>query len=154
MERLETYAINEALETSSELPGYKIAWIDIKDKWAHKTDPKHRYSLVLFPTDKTKSVLVWRNFAWYTGGYDQGHYSEYQFYFTDAICGQVGNGHGQSAESKPYIHDVSRALELINDYLTKGKTYSSIIDDKIKDCLDEWNPGTKLSEIKTQLTSW
>ena len=136
----------------SDCKGWSFGWIKIKDRWAHRLDPKMKYSLVCYPDDKSQDIVVFRNYAWYTLGYDQGHASAQKFYLNTIIGGGRGNGHGISKEEEPYDGDLINDADTLSDYLNKGKTYSEHTDERLEKAKITFPPKTKLSEIKSRIS--
>lgn len=134
-----------------ECPDWSFSFIGIKNKWASHGAPKMQYSLVCTPKDKTKDIVVFRNYAWYTEGYDQGHASPRKFYLNTIAAGERGNGHGESKEVEPYYGDLDLDAEHLNCYLNGKKDWSSSVPEKLKKAASTYNIKTKKSEIKQDL---
>ena len=151
-----TQIINEALITEAkitykECPGYSFDWIDIKDKWKSRGEPQHSYSLVVYPDDKKEDIIVFRDFAWYTGGYDQGHASSYKYYLNNIMGGGKGNGGGRAKEIVPASYDLDYEVEDLYKYLTTGKYYSTHGTEKLDKAKMTFDRKTKKSEIKQKI---
>lgn len=151
--------INESIEmineskgfTLKDCPGWNFSFIKVKDRWAHRGDPQMKFSLVCTPNDKTKDIVVFRNFAKYHGGYDQGHYSERQFYLDTISCGGRGNGHGQDKEYEPRDYDLELDAEHLNCYLNGKKDWSKQAAEALEKAAMTYNRTTKISKIKSDL---
>ena len=143
--------VNEAKITYKKCPGWSFDWVSTKDRWAMKGDPKMSYHLMCIPDDKTKDIVVFRDFAWYTGGYDQGHASSYQFYLNTLVGGGRGNGHGRSVECEPMEWDLEDEIEHVNCYLNNKKDWSSSAAEKLEKAAMTYDRKTKKSEIKRDL---
>ncbi len=155
--------INESIEMINEAKGFKLdkcpgwnfSFIKIKDRWAHRDDPKMKFTLVCTPDDKTKDIVIFKNFAWYTGGYDQGHYSERKFYLSTITGGDRGNGQGRDGEYEPMDFDLERSdAEHLNCYLNGKKDWSDSTQEKLKKAASTYDRKTKISQIKQDLTRW
>ena len=152
--------INESVEiinenknfTLSDCPGWSFSFIGIKDKWGIPSEPKMKFSLVCTPDDKTKDIVVFRNFAKYHGGYDQGHASPRKFYLDTITSGGRGNGHGQDKEYEPRDYDIELDAEHLNCYLNGKKDWSSSAAEALEKSAITVDRKTKMSEIKQRLS--
>ncbi|WP_296865279.1 hypothetical protein [uncultured Methanobrevibacter sp.] len=150
-EYIDELSVNEAKITFSQCPDWSFQWIAVKDRWASKGDAKYSYTLVCIPNDKEKEIVVFPNYAWYTGGYDQG-YASTRKYYLNTICGGGGvNGHGREKETVPYSFDLESDIEDLNNYLNTGKYYSTSGTEKLDKIKRTYPHNTKISEIKQQL---
>ena len=151
--------INESIEqinegknfTLQDCKGWKFSFIGIKDKWAHKSEPKMKFHLVCTPDDKSKDIVVFRNFASYHGGYDQGHASSRKFYLDTITSGSRGNGHGQDKEYEPRDYDLELDAEHLDCYLNDKKDWSKQASEALEKAAMTYNRSAKISEIKRDL---
>ena len=145
--------INEGKNfTLQDCKGWKFSFISIKDKWALKGDPKMKFHLVCIPDDKTKDIVVFRNFAKYHGGYDQGHASSRKFYLDTITSGSRGNGHGQDKEYEPRDYDLELDAEHLDCYLNGKKDWSTNAQEKLEKAARTYDRKTKISQIKNDLS--
>ena len=151
MRHIGDYLITESRYTYKECPGYSFDWIAIKDRWASKGSPRYKYSLVVYPDKKDEDIIVFRDFAYYRGGYDQGHASSYQYYLHNIMGGGGGNGSGLSGEVTPGQGELVRYAKDLYDYLTKGKHWSEYVTKDLDDAKMTFDRKTKKSEIKQRL---
>ena len=151
MKDIKEYLIAESKITYKECPGYSFDWIFIKNQYASKGDPKYKYSLVVYPDDKKEDIIVFRNFAWYQGGYDQGHASSRQFYLHNIMGGGGSNGSGRSQETVPMQWDLEYEFKNLYKYLTTGKYYSDTGTERLNDAKMTFDRKTKMSEIKRKV---
>ena len=141
--------INESKNfTLSKCPGWSFSWISTKNQYAMKGDPKMSYHLVCTPNDKTKDIVVFRDFACYKGGYDQGHASSRKFYLVTITSGERGNGDGIERECEPFDYDLDLDAEHLNCYLNGKKDWSSHAAEALEKAANTYDIKTKISEIK------
>ena len=156
MQNLNDY-ISEQLITEgkgfslSGCPGWTFSWIGTKNRWAMKGEPKMKYSLVCTPDDKDKDIVVFRDFAWYHGGYDQGHYSDRKFYLNTLCAGGRGNGQGRDKEYEPFDFDLDLEADHLDCYLNGKKDWSSSAPEQLKKAAITYDRKTKISQIKNDL---
>lgn len=143
--------INEANITYKECAGYSFTWVSTKNRYAMRGEPKMRYHLVCIPDDKTKDIVVFKDFAWYSTGYDQGYNSKQQLYLNTLCAGSKGNGHGVTKECEPTNWDLKNDIEHIDCYLNSKKDWSSTAPEKLEKSAITYNRKTKISEIKRNL---
>ena len=151
--------INESIEqinegksfTFQDCKGWKFSFIGIKDRWGSPGDPKMKFHLVCIPDDKTKDIVVFRNFAKYHGGYDQGHASSRKFYLDTITSGSRGNGHGQDKEYEPRDYDLELDAEHLDCYLNGKKDWSKQAAESLEKAAMTYDRSTKISEIKRNL---
>ena len=143
--------IKEGKETFKKCPGWSFSWISTKDRWAMKGSPKMSYHLMCIPDDKTKDIVVFRDFAWYTTGYDQGHNSSMKYYLSTITGYGAGNGGGRTTECEPMSWDLEKCIEHIDCYLNDKKDWSEHTAEKLKKAAMTYDRKTKKSEIKRDL---
>ena len=144
--------INESKNfTLQDCKGWKFSFISIKDRWAPKSEPKMKFHLVCIPDDKSKDIVVFRDFASYHGGYDQGHASSRKFYLDTITSGGRGNGHGQDKEYEPRDYDLELDAEHLDCYLNGKKDWSKQSAEALKKAAMTYDRTTKISEIKKYL---
>ena len=145
--------INEGKSfTLQDCKGWKFSFIGIKDRWGLPGDPKMKFSLVCTPDDKTKDIVVFRNFAKYHGGYDQGHASSRKFYLDTITAGSRGNGHGQDKEYEPRDYDLELDAEHLDCYLNGKKDWSKQASEALEKAAQTYDRKTKISQIKNDLS--
>ena len=156
MENITNY-INEQLITEAkgftlkDCPGWSFSFIKSKNRWSAPGEPKMRFSLVCTPNDKTKDIVVFQNFAYYHGGYDQGHYSERKFYLETITSGGRGNGQGRDREYEPVDFDLELDAEHLDCYLNGKKDWSKRAAEALEKSAMTFNSKTKISEIKQKI---
>lgn len=152
MKKLSEFITESKEMTFKKCPGWKFSWVSTKDRWAMKGDPKMQYHLVCIPDDKTKDIVVFRNFASYKGGYDQGHASAYQYYLSTLASGDRGNGSGISREVEPSDYDIDLDMEHVDCYLNGKKDWSPRAAEKLAQAAITYDIKTKKSQIKQDLS--
>ena len=137
----------------TKCPGWSFSFIGIKDRWGTAPGgPRMKYALVCTPKDKTKDIVVFKNYAWYKEGYDQGHASPRQFYLNTLAAGGRGNGHGVDREVEPYYGDLDLDAEHLNCYLNGKKDWSDSVPEKFQKAASTYDRKTKKADIKKDLS--